>query len=153
DVALIEGGRVTIEVADDGRGFDLGALREAVVRARVLTAEQAAAASDGEIGRLAFHAGISTTPVVTTISGQGVGVAIVREWVERLEGRVTQTAAAGRGTVARTELPTTVATSRGLLIQAGSGRSLLPQSAVESAIGASPEEISAAAARRLMTFA
>jgi two-component system chemotaxis sensor kinase CheA len=124
---------VSIEVADDGKGFALDALREAAVRARVGTADDLAALSDAEVAELAFSAGVSTTPVVTTISGHGRGLAIVRESIERIEGRVTTRSTPGAGTVIRLELPASIVTYRALLVAAAGERFLLPIDAVERA--------------------
>ena len=73
-VAPAEGGRISIEVADDGQGFALDAIRSAAVRSRLNSAEQIAALSDADVAELAFSAGVSTSPVITTISGHGRGL-------------------------------------------------------------------------------
>lgn len=130
-VAPAEGGRISFEVADDGRGFAIDALRDAAVRARHASAADVAGLSDAEVAELAFNAGVSTTPVVTTISGHGRGLAIVREAIERIEGRVTTRSTPGVGTVIRLELPASIVTYRALLVAAEGARFLLPVDAVE----------------------
>jgi len=132
-VAPVEGGRVSIEVADDGRGFALDALRDAAVRSRLAAAADVAALSDAEVAELAFNAGVSTTPVVTTISGHGRGLAIVREAIERIEGRVSTRSTPGVGTVIRLELPASIVTYRALLVAAAGERYLIPVDAIERA--------------------
>ena len=126
--------RVVIEVADDGRGFAFDALREAALRTRQSSPGDVAAMSDDELTELAFSAGVSTSPVVTTISGHGRGLAIVRESIERIEGTVTTRSTPGAGTVIRLELPASIVTYRALLVGVEGQRFLMPLEAVERAL-------------------
>lgn len=151
-IEQVDGGRVAIEIADDGRGLNRAAIRSAAVRMRSLTAEQAAAVSDNEAIDLAFRAGISTSPVISTISGQGLGLAIVRESIERMEGRLAVRSSPGVGTVIRLDLPATIATYRGLLIGSGGGMLLWPLESIERAIGIPTHEISPNLARGAYEF-
>jgi two-component system chemotaxis sensor kinase CheA len=148
-----EGGQVSIEIADDGRGFAIAALRDAALRSRALTAEQAATLNDQEIVELAFRAGISTSPVITDISGHGRGLAIVRERVERVEGRLAVTSKAGLGSTVRLVLPASIATYRGLLIGSGGQRFLWPAESIERTFGMPRAEVEAAQARGFATQA
>jgi two-component system, chemotaxis family, sensor kinase CheA len=143
-VAPVEGGRISIEVADDGRGFALDALRDAAVRAHHASAADVAGLSDAEVAELAFSAGVSTTRVVTTISGHGRGLAIVREAIERIEGRVTTRSSPGVGTVIRLELPASIVTYRALLVAAEGERFLLPVEAIERGFLFEPGPVDAA---------
>ena len=140
-LALLEGNRVEIRVEDDGRGIDLGQVRAAAVRARLLTADDAQALTDDQALDLIYRSGLSTSPIITDISGHGLGLAIVKEQVERLEGQVRLETRVGAGTTVRMVLPATIATFRGLLVQAGGQPFLLPAEAVEQAIRVAPDEI------------
>jgi two-component system chemotaxis sensor kinase CheA len=133
-IASLEGGRIEIRVEDDGRAIDLAAVRAAAVRARFLTAEEAGALADDLVLDLIYRSGLSTSPIITDLSGHGLGLAIVKEHVERLGGQIHIDTRAGAGTTVRLILPATVATFRGLLVQAGGQPFLLPTEAVERAI-------------------
>jgi two-component system chemotaxis sensor kinase CheA len=126
-----EANRVSIVVADDGAGFALPALREAAARSRIASASRIAALTDADVTELAYSSGISTSPVVTMISGHGRGLAIVRERVERVEGRVSTDSRAGVGTVIRIDVPASIAAYRALLVAAGNDRFLFPMDSVE----------------------
>lgn len=150
-IEAIDGGRVSIEVADDGRGFAIDALRNAAVRSRLSSAEQVAAMSDADVAELAFDAGVSTSPVVTTISGHGRGLAIVRESIERVEGSISTRSTPGVGTVIRLELPASIVTYRALLVSAERTPFLFPFEAVDRVFPLARDEVRSALARGLFT--
>jgi two-component system, chemotaxis family, sensor kinase CheA len=152
-VAPSEGGRISIEVADDGKGFALDALRDAAIRSRLASEEQLAALSDAEVADLAYSAGVSTSPVITTISGHGRGLAIVRERIERVEGRISTRSTPGQGTVIRLEFPASIVTYRALLIAVHGRRFLLPLDSVEHVFAVQQNEVTAGLARGTLTHA
>jgi two-component system chemotaxis sensor kinase CheA len=130
-----DGGRIAIEIEDDGRGMDLAALRDAAVRSRAASATQVKAMSDDDVIDIAFRPGVSTSAVITSISGLGLGLAIAREQIERIDGHVGVRSVPGQGTTFRLEIPATVASYRGLLVSAQGARLLWPAESVIRAIG------------------
>lgn len=126
-----DGARVEIRVEDDGRGLDPQRVRDAAVRARLMTPEDAAALSDDEACDLVFRSGLSTSPVITAVSGHGLGLAIVKDRIESLDGRVEIETRPSRGMAMRLVVPAAIATFRGLLVQASAQPFLLPLEAVE----------------------
>lgn len=150
-VAPSEGGRISIEVTDDGKGFALDALRDAAIRSRLASEEQLAALSDAEVADLAYSAGVSTSPVITTISGHGRGLAIVRERIERVEGRISTRSTPGKGTVIRLEFPASIVTYRALLVAVHGRRFLLPLDSIEHVFGVKQAEVTAAIANGTLT--
>jgi len=150
-VAPSEGGRISIEIADDGRGFALDALRDAAVRSRLASADQLAALSDAEVADLAYSAGVSTSPVITTISGHGRGLAIVRERIERVEGRISTRSTPNQGTVIRLEFPASIVTYRALLVAVHGRRFLLPLDSVEHVFAVNQPAVTAGLARGSLT--
>ncbi|HWQ35673.1 MAG TPA: ATP-binding protein, partial [Blastocatellia bacterium] len=97
--------RIEITVSDDGAGIDLERVSAAAVRTGLLTPAQAAVLSDEQALSLIFQSGFSTSPVITDISGRGLGLAILRERVERLGGSVTVVSTPHSGTIFRLRLP------------------------------------------------
>jgi two-component system chemotaxis sensor kinase CheA len=150
-IAVVAGGRIAVEVADDGRGFAIDAIRDAVVRSHVSPAEKVAAMSDADVTELAYNAGVSTSPVVTTISGHGRGLSIVRERLERVGGRISTRSNAGIGTVIRLEFPASIVTDRALLLQVAGTTFLLPLDAVDRAFAIPRADVPLALARRELT--
>jgi two-component system, chemotaxis family, sensor kinase CheA len=143
-------GRIAIEIADDGRGMNLDALRDAAARARTATTSQIKSMSDQDVIDLAFRPGVSTSAVITSISGLGLGLSIVREQVERIEGRVIVDSTPGNGTTIRLELPSTVVSHRGLLVSANGARLLWPAESVERVIGVTKQALIAATQSGIM---
>ena len=135
-----EGGKIEIVVSDDGAGIDAEQVRASAMRLGILTPE-AAAAGEKELLGLVFQSGVSTSPIITDISGRGLGLAIVREKVERLGGAVTVETSPGVGTTFRLLLPMTMATLRGLITRAGGGTFAIPATHVERVAAVPQDEI------------
>lgn len=136
-------GRVSIEIVDDGRGLDVDALRDAAVRARVLSRAQAVELADREVVELAFRSGVSTSAVVTSISGLGLGLSIAREQAERIGGSIAIDTTRNVGTRITLDLPTTIASYRGIVVRVGDTKLLLPADAVERVIGLAERDVKA----------
>src|SRR3989441_1801339 len=107
--AYHEGGQVTIEVADDGAGIDLSAVRAKAVELASVTPEQAKRMSEREAIDLLFLPGFSTAEQVTTVSGRGVGMDVVRTNIERIGGSIDLSSRRGEGTIFKIRIPLTLA--------------------------------------------
>lgn len=140
-IASLESGRIEICVEDDGRGIVPADVRAAAIRARLLTAEAADALTDEQALDLIYRSGFSTSPLITDVSGHGLGMAIVKERVERLGGQVALETRPGRGTTVRMTLPASITTFFGLLVRSGGQLFLLPIEAVVRVIRITPEEV------------
>ena len=130
-----------ILVSDDGAGVDLDLVRSAAIKAAVLTPEAADKLDARETLSLIFQSGISTSPIITDISGRGLGLAIVREKVEKLGGVVSVDTQTHVGTTFRILSPLTLTTFRGVLVQVGEHLFILPTINVERAVRMQKEEI------------
>ncbi|WP_439814662.1 hybrid sensor histidine kinase/response regulator [Zavarzinia sp. CC-PAN008] len=150
NVAQGERGRIAITIADDGRGFDTEALRDAAVRARALSVEEAAALDEEALRRVAFVSGVSTSPVISRISGHGLGLAIVREQVERIDGTVAVDSRRRRGTTIRIEVPASISTYHGLLVEVDGQLLLCPRDALERTVGVPRAAVAETLARGLL---
>ena len=121
----LRGEVVQIEIEDDGRGLDLGAIRRQAGAA-------AAGLSDRDLVRLIFGHGFSTAKAVTEISGRGVGLDVVKTELEAINGRVDVESEPRRGARFVLELPPTLSRSRVLFVNAGGERFALPCTSIES---------------------
>ena len=128
------GSRVSIEVADDGAGIDSRTIRKTAVESGAITNEEDAALTDDEAIWLIFRSGMTTSRVVTDLSGRGLGLAIVEDTVSRLGGRVTVSSAVGRGTTVSFSVPVRMATLRGLLVRSGRQTYVLPMQQVKQVL-------------------
>ncbi|HVZ43471.1 MAG TPA: response regulator [Ramlibacter sp.] len=132
------GNRIEIVISDDGQGIDASRVREAAGRAGL----DAKGASGGQDPLdLVFHSGVSTAREVSDLSGRGLGLAIVREKVERLGGVVTVESEPGRGTTFRLALPVSLATFRAVHVQVAGSKFFLPTTHVEQALRISPGDV------------
>lgn len=118
-----EGGQVLIEIADDGMGLNLDALKRKAVAAGHLRSEQAERMSDAEAAQLMFLPGLSTATTVSNVSGRGVGMDVVKCNVEKIGGSVDVTSRPGNGTVVRLKIPLTLAIIPGLVVSLDDQRS------------------------------
>lgn len=130
----VNGHKVEIVVSDDGSGIDPVKVRAAAVAQGTLSADAAAALDDAQATRLAFEPELSTRPVVTSLSGRGLGLAIVREHAERLGGSVTVESEHGRGTRFAVVVPSVLATFRGVLVEAARQVFVIPTLHVERVV-------------------
>jgi two-component system chemotaxis sensor kinase CheA len=117
--ALRHGEHIVIEVSDDGRGIDPGAVRRKAREQSLIGADEARELSDDQAIQLVFAEGLSTAAQVSQVSGRGVGLAAVRATVERLGGGVGIASQPGRGTTVRLTLPLSMAFMRIMTIHAG----------------------------------
>jgi two-component system chemotaxis sensor kinase CheA len=125
--AFHEGGKVIIEIADDGGGIDPQRVRAKAMQAKVVTADQASRLNDAELVNLVFLPGFSTTEQVTQFSGRGVGMDVVRTNIEKIGGAVTIESQLGRGTTVKMKIPLTLAIIPALTITSGGDRYAIPQ--------------------------
>jgi two-component system, chemotaxis family, sensor kinase CheA len=97
--------QITIDICDDGAGIDPDALRMKAVQSGMLTAVQSSRMADDEALRLILAPGFTTAHRVTSISGRGVGMDVVRTNVARIGGTVDVASTKDRGTTLRLKIP------------------------------------------------
>jgi two-component system chemotaxis sensor kinase CheA len=129
---------VVICVSDDGAGLDIAAIRQAVAKHDQIDAQLLA---ETELVDAIFRPGISTSRIVTDISGRGVGLNVVRRNVEALQGRVYVEWTPGGGASFTLTLPLKLTSSRGLLVRASDELFAIPLTNVERIIHVTPQEI------------
>ena len=134
-----QGGYVHIEVSDDGAGLDLERIANRAIEAGLLSAEEARAADPGRLHQLIFRPGFSTARKVTSVSGRGVGLDVVKTNVERIGGAIEVKSQPGRGTTFRVRIPLTLAIIPALLISAA-GRYAIPQVSLLELVTLTPGE-------------
>jgi len=125
--AFHESGYVNIEIADDGSGIDVGALKVKAVERGLITPEQAARLSEQEGLRLIFLPGFSTAREVTNLSGRGVGMDVVRTNIEKINGTIDVYSQPHKGTTFKLKIPLTLAIIPTLIVTSGGDRYAIPQ--------------------------
>jgi two-component system, chemotaxis family, sensor kinase CheA len=134
------GGTLIIELRDDGAGVDPDAVRAAALSREAITPSEAASLTPRDALALIFRPGLSTSTDITDLSGRGVGLDVVRESVERLQGTVEVDSRLGLGTTFTLTLPVTVATTQCLLVRAGGQTLGLPLAGVGRILRLRPQE-------------
>jgi two-component system chemotaxis sensor kinase CheA len=125
--AFHEGGKVIIEIDDDGQGISPQRVRDKAVHNKLVTPEQADRLSDRELVNLIFSPGFSTADRVTQFSGRGVGMDVVRTNVEKIGGTVDVESCPGLGTTVKMKIPLTLAIIPALTVTNGRDRYAIPQ--------------------------
>lgn len=143
------GANVIITVADDGKGLNAELLRKKAVEKRFIRAEDEL--TEKEILNLIFKAGFSMAKNVTSVSGRGVGMDVVKSAIDRLKGSVAVTSSIkGEGTTITISLPLTLAIIEGLLVRAGQTHFVLPLMQVEECVELTSKDIARFHDRRLI---
>jgi two-component system, chemotaxis family, sensor kinase CheA len=128
--AFHQSGSVVIELADDGAGIAIERVLAKAIERGLVTQEQAADMTEREALQLIFLPGFSTAAAVTTVSGRGVGMDVVRANVEKVGGSVELESKVGVGTTLRLRVPLTLAIVPALVVRSGGQSFALPQSAL-----------------------
>ena len=129
--AALDGHRAVLKISDDGRGLDPAKIRTRAIEMGRLSGAQVDEMSDDEVFELIFQPGFTTAEEVSEISGRGVGLDAVRAAVAGLGGSVTIESHLGRGTQFVIGLPTSLAVTRVLLVEAAGRRFCIPAHAVD----------------------
>jgi two-component system chemotaxis sensor kinase CheA len=112
-----DSGRVLIDISDDGKGIDPGAIKRKAYEKGLIDEAVLERISDQEAVNLVFAAGFSTAETVSDLSGRGVGMDVVRNAVERVNGSVALTSEVGKGTRLRLSLPLSMAVTNVMVIE------------------------------------
>jgi len=151
-IVPLSGSKVGIEVSDDGIGINRGIIRKAAVEKGIVSAQEVAALTDNEAIWLIFRSGLSTNPIVTDLSGRGLGLAIVEETVTRLGGTVTVSSEEGKGTTIKMQVPVRLATLRGVVVRSSSQIYVLPMQQVRQVIMVQRHDILPLGERQVIEF-
>ncbi len=130
-ISQMSGKQLEMVVSDDGAGIDAARVKEAATEQGLLTEQERHAVERQDALSLMFRSEVSTSAGVTSISGRGLGLAIVREKVENLGGNISVSTEAHHGTTFRIVLPITLSTFRGILVKAHDRQFVLPTANVE----------------------
>ena len=151
EILQITGGKVEINMSDDGAGIDIENVKRAAVKENILSQKEAKGLNENEALSLIFRSGISTSPIVTDLSGRGLGLAIVREQIEKLNGIISVESKPNIGTRFKIVIPITVATFRGILVKTSDQPFILPDSNVETVNRIKTDKIKTAENRETVT--
>lgn len=137
--AFHQGGKVILEVSDDGRGMNIEKIRQKAIHCGLISSD--AQCSEDQLRLLIFEPGFSTCDQVSDISGRGVGMDVVRKNVQALNGTISIDSQQGKGSTIRISLPLTLAVLEGLLVRVADRTLVLPLLSVIESVSPHPEQI------------
>ena len=138
-VARTEGGSVTIDVCDDGKGLDRDRIHRKAIERGLLRPEDNP--TEEQIFGMILQPGFSTAATITDVSGRGVGLDVVKRNVERLNGTLQVESEPGKGSVMRIRLPLTLAILDGLVLSVGAHPFVVPLASIEESLRPTAETV------------
>ena len=148
------GNMIVMVLSDDGAGLDIAAIGQRAVDAGIMTRADAETRSRDELSSLIFLPGISTVRAISTVSGRGVGMDVVRSNIEKIGGTITVASEAGKGTQFTLRLPLTLSIVSALIVSIGEYRFAIPHSYLKEIAVArsSGVELARVGGRDLLSF-
>jgi two-component system chemotaxis sensor kinase CheA len=137
--AYHEGGHIIIEIADDGRGINIERVKQKALENGLATEAELAAMTEKQIAQYIFAAGFSTAEKVTSVSGRGVGMDVVRTNIQKIGGTIDLDSSWGKGSTVAIKIPLTLAIVSVLLVEAGGQKFGVPQINVVELVRVSPD--------------
>jgi len=144
------GAYVLIQVSDDGKGLDREAIRSKAIERGLLSPAQDVA--DQELYQLIFEPGFSTAKTVTTVSGRGVGMDVVKREIDSLGGSAHLATEQGAGMTVTLKIPLTLAIIDGLLVRVGGEFFVVPLSSVDGCVEILRDELATLGRRRIISY-
>jgi len=136
-----ESGFIIINIIDDGGGIDPDRIRTKAVTMNLLDEEQAKALSDRAALQLIFHPGLSTAETISSISGRGVGMDVVRSEIEKVGGTVEITSELGKGSQLHIRIPLTLAIIPAMIVTSENQRFAVPQMLVQELLSVDEKDM------------
>jgi two-component system chemotaxis sensor kinase CheA len=140
--AYHESNFVVIEISDDGKGIDISKIKRRALEKELVTEEEAALLSDDEMQNYIMRPGFSTADEVTQTSGRGVGMDVVKDNIEKLNGTIDIISSVGTGARFRIKIPLTLAIIPALLVRVVNEIFTIPLSTVDETIRVHRDELS-----------
>ncbi len=128
--AYHEGGHIIICIADNGRGLNTEKIKAKAVASGLVTETELEKMTEAQIHKFIFAPGFSTAASVTSVSGRGVGMDVVRTNIDQIGGTIDVKSVAGQGSSVTIKIPLTLAIVSALIVEAAGDRFAIPQLAV-----------------------
>ena len=137
--AYHEGGHIIIEISDDGRGLDLEGIKRKAISNGLATESEITAMTDQQIQQFIMKPGFSTAAKITSVSGRGVGMDVVKTNIEKIGGTIEIKSTKGRGSTFIIKIPLTLAIVSALIVECAGERFAIPQISVVELVRAAAD--------------
>ena len=139
--AFHEGGKVNIEIGDDGKGIECDRIKQKALSMSLISSTQAESLSQNEAVNLIFAPGLSTSTQITNISGRGIGMDIVKTNIAHVNGTIQVYSQPGKGTTFKIKIPLTLTIIPALIIESGKQFFTIPQGSIQELVRLEDDEI------------
>ncbi len=146
--AYHEGGHIIICIADNGRGLNTEKIKAKAVSSGLVTEAELEKMTEAQIHKFIFAPGFSTAAAITSVSGRGVGMDVVRTNIDQIGGTIDIKSVAGEGSSVTIKIPLTLAIVSALIVEAAGDRFAIPQLSVVELVRARANWSTASSASR-----
>lgn len=137
--AYHEGGHIIVEIKDDGRGVNIPRVKEKIIKNNLATGAEVENMSEKQIAMFIFKAGFSTAEHITSVSGRGVGMDVVKTNIEKIGGTIDLNTTTGKGSQFIIKIPLTLAIVSVLIVESREQRFAIPQINVVELVRVAPD--------------
>ncbi len=148
----LSGRSMEILISDDGQGVNCSKIKKKAISLGLLSEKEASAQTEQETLKLIFQPEVSTSSIITEISGRGIGLEIVAEKVDSLGGQISIETFPGKGTTFKIVLPLTLTTFRGLLLKISDTLFIIPSNNVKKVIHLKNENLKSVEGRQILSL-
>ena len=152
EISIGRDNRILVSIKDDGGGIDIARVRKKAIQEELLTTDEAASLDERKVLDLIFHSGLSTSNIITDISGRGVGLSVVRENIQSLGGEIEVRTEQDGGTEFLISLPVSLSNARGVIVRSAGRMYIVPLQYVERGIMVHRENFSTLDGRTVMEY-
>jgi len=152
NVKRLENNKILVQISDDGAGINIEKLRNLYIKNEKVSTEEAAKIQEKELLYYIFKSGVSTSDMVTDISGRGLGLAIVQENIEQLGGAIIVESEKDKGTSLNLELPLSLVTFRGVIIKVSDREFVVPTAKIQRVLRLNRKEVKTVENKATMTL-
>lgn len=152
NIERLENSKIRVVISDDGAGINIQKLRDLYIENEKVSTEEVEEIPIKELLQYIFRSGVSTSEIVTDISGRGLGLAIVQEKIEQLGGSITVESEPDMGTIFKIELPLSLVTFRGVLITLSEKEFIVPTSKIQRVLRLNKKDVKTVENKATMSF-
>lgn len=143
-----QGSQIAIKIKDDGAGINFDSIKETAIKNKIINPENVSSLSYDDLINMLFMPGFSTRKEVTSLSGRGVGLDVVKSNLEKIKGTVAVSTVEGKSTTFTLLLPLTLSSERGLLVKSGDQQFAIPTISVDRILRIKKEDLIEVAGRQ-----